>query len=158
MSQHVSDEVVAKDMGEIRSGPSSRRHGDTLPHIHKVGTPPKQTLFQEIKHSVVDTFFPDKPFEQFKDQTGGRKFLLGLQSLFPLFEWGRDYNLKKFRGDFISGLTIASLCIPQVNSHFSMILLRYLFFPTKIAFRPFFSSFKWVTLQSWSYRYIIILT
>ncbi|KAG5016027.1 hypothetical protein AAZX31_08G178400 [Glycine max] len=113
MSQHVSDEVVAKDMGEIRSGPSSRRHGDTLPHIHKVGTPPKQTLFQEIKHSVVDTFFPDKPFEQFKDQTGGRKFLLGLQSLFPLFEWGRDYNLKKFRGDFISGLTIASLCIPQ---------------------------------------------
>ncbi|KAG4945387.1 high affinity sulfate transporter 2-like [Glycine soja] len=115
MSQRVSDEAVTKAMGEneIKSGSSSRRHGDTLPHIHKVGAPPKQTLFQEIKHSVVETFFPDKPLEQFKGQTGSRKFHLGLQSLFPIFEWGRDYNLKKFRGDFISGLTIASLCIPQ---------------------------------------------
>ncbi|XP_027338089.1 high affinity sulfate transporter 2 [Abrus precatorius] len=113
MSQRVSDEVVAKAMGETRSGPSSRRHGDTLPHIHKVGAPPKQTLFQEIKHSVIETFFSDNPFEKFKDQTKSRKFVLGLQSVFPIFDWGRGYDLKKFRGDLVAGLTIASLCIPQ---------------------------------------------
>ncbi|XP_061363255.1 high affinity sulfate transporter 2-like [Gastrolobium bilobum] len=114
MSQRVSDEVVAKAMGEIRSGSSSLRHGDhTLPHIHKVGAPPKQTLFQEIKHSVTETFFSDNPLRKFKDQTGSRKFVLGLQSIFPILDWGRSYDLKKFRGDLISGLTIASLCIPQ---------------------------------------------
>ncbi|KAK7328171.1 hypothetical protein VNO77_22268 [Canavalia gladiata] len=113
MSQRVSDEVVAKAMEEIRSGPSSRRHGDTLPHIHKVGAPPKQTLFQEFKHSFIETFFSDNPFEKFKDQTRSRKFVLGLQSVFPIFDWGRSYDLKKFRGDLISGLTIASLCVPQ---------------------------------------------
>jgi len=120
MSQRVSDEA----MGEIiRSGASSRRHGDSLPQIHKVGSPPKQTLLQEIKHSVVETFFPDKPLHKFKDQTGFRLFLLCLQSLFPIFEWGKDYSLKKFRGDFISGLTIASLCIPQVSLPQSQLFL-----------------------------------
>ncbi|XP_022642904.1 high affinity sulfate transporter 2 [Vigna radiata var. radiata] len=113
MSQRVGDESVKKAMGEIRSGTSSRRHGDTLPHIHKVGSPPKQTLFKEIKDSVAETFFPDKPLNKFKDQSFFGIIVLALQSLFPILEWGRHYNLKKFRGDLISGLTIASLCIPQ---------------------------------------------
>ncbi|CAJ1963515.1 unnamed protein product [Sphenostylis stenocarpa] len=113
MSERVSDEAVTKAMGEISSRASSRRHGDTSPYIHKVESPPKQTLLQEIKYSVVETFFPDKPLDKFKDKSWCRMFLLGLQSLFPIFEWGRYYNLKKFKGDFISGLTIASLCIPQ---------------------------------------------
>ncbi|XP_020222756.1 high affinity sulfate transporter 2 [Cajanus cajan] len=113
MSQRVSDEIVAKAMEEIRSGASSGRHGNTLPHVYKVGAPPKQTLWQEIKHSVVETFFSDKPFEKFKDQTASAKFFLGLQYVFPIFDWSRNYNLKKFRGDLVSGLTIASLCIPQ---------------------------------------------
>lgn len=115
MSQRVGDEAVKKAMGEIRSGTSSRRHGDTLPHIHKVGSPPKQTLFKEIKDSVAETFFPDKPLNKFKDQSFFGIIVLALQSLFPILEWGRHYNLKKFRGDLISGLTIASLCIPQVS-------------------------------------------
>ncbi|KAG9129559.1 hypothetical protein Leryth_023899 [Lithospermum erythrorhizon] len=34
-------------------------------------------------------------------------------AVFPILEWGRKYNLTKFRGDLIAGLTIASLCIPQ---------------------------------------------
>ncbi|KAG2396275.1 hypothetical protein LR48_Vigan09g265700 [Vigna angularis] len=113
MSQRVTDEGVRKDMEEIRNGASSRKHGDTLSHIHRVESPPKQTLFKEIKYSVVETFFPDKPLHKFKDQSFFRVFVLALQSFLPIFEWGRDYNLKKFRGDFISGLTIASLCIPQ---------------------------------------------
>lgn len=38
---------------------------------------------------------------------------MGLEFLFPIFGWGRDYSLNKFKGDLIAGLTIASLCIPQ---------------------------------------------
>lgn len=116
MSQRVSDEAVAKAMGETRSEPSSGRHGDRLPYIHKVGAPPKQTLFQEFKHTVKETFFSDNPLSKFKDQPGSRKFVLGLQAVFPIFDWARGYNLKAFRGDFIAGLTIASLCIPQVTT------------------------------------------
>ncbi|XP_027357166.1 high affinity sulfate transporter 2-like [Abrus precatorius] len=103
MSQRVSDEVVANAMEELT----------TLPHIHKVGAPPKETLFQEIKHSFVETLFPDNPFDKYKGQPGSRKFVLALQSVFPIFDWGRGYNLKKFRGDLMAGLTLASLCIPQ---------------------------------------------
>ncbi|XP_004485559.1 high affinity sulfate transporter 2-like [Cicer arietinum] len=100
-------------MEEIKSDATSLRHDDILPQIHKVTSPPKQTLFQEIKHSFNETFFSDDPFAKFKDQTTSRKFILGVQSVFPIFEWGKGYNLQKFKSDFISGLTIASLCIPQ---------------------------------------------
>ncbi|KAG6608076.1 Sulfate transporter 1.3, partial [Cucurbita argyrosperma subsp. sororia] len=82
-------------------------------YIHKVSVPPKQKLFQEIKSGVKETFFPDDPLRSFKDQTNRRKFILGIRAVFPILEWGRDYNISKFRGDVIAGLTIASLCIPQ---------------------------------------------
>ncbi|KAI4296329.1 hypothetical protein L6164_036295 [Bauhinia variegata] len=113
MSKRISDEAAAKAMEEIRSGPSSFHHGDSLPYIHKVGAPPKQNLLTEIKHAVKETFFPDNPFGHLKDQPGKRKLFLGLQTVFPIFDWARGYNLSKFKGDLVSGLTIASLCIPQ---------------------------------------------
>ncbi|KAI9103574.1 hypothetical protein K1719_023197 [Acacia pycnantha] len=110
MSHRVSDEVVERVTEESRSVHSSRRHDRT---IHKVGAPPKQNLLKEIKESVMETFFADKPLDHFKDQPASRKFVLGLQAVFPILEWGRGYNLSKFKGDLLSGLTIASLCIPQ---------------------------------------------
>ncbi|CAI8591446.1 unnamed protein product [Vicia faba] len=115
MSHVLSDEAVANAMEEIKNNLSSRRPDDDniLPHIHKVSTPPKQSLFQDIKHNFNETFFSDDPFGKFKNQTGSRRFVLGLQTVFPIFEWGRYYNLKSFKGDLIAGLTIASLCIPQ---------------------------------------------
>ncbi|KAK4742077.1 hypothetical protein SAY87_000078 [Trapa incisa] len=81
--------------------------------IHKVGIPPRQNLFKEFSSTLKETLFADDPLRPFKDQPGSRKFLLGIQTLFPIFEWGRSYNLNKFKGDLIAGLTIASLCIPQ---------------------------------------------
>ncbi|XP_054777760.1 high affinity sulfate transporter 2-like [Prosopis cineraria] len=113
MSNRVSDEVVERVTEEIRSGHSSRRHDRTLPYTHKVGAPPRQNLLKEIKETVMETFFPDKPLSHFKDQPASRKLVLGLQAVFPILEWGRGYNLSKFKGDLVSGLTIASLCIPQ---------------------------------------------
>ncbi|XP_024970308.1 sulfate transporter 1.3-like [Cynara cardunculus var. scolymus] len=92
---------------------SSDSHGPNVPYIHKVGIPPKQSLLKEFKSTVKETFFSDDPLRPFKDQPKSRKIVLGLQAVFPILEWGRSYNLRKFRGDLIAGLTIASLCIPQ---------------------------------------------
>ncbi|WZZ07214.1 hypothetical protein YC2023_093135 [Brassica napus] len=83
------------------------------PHRHKVGVPPKQNMFHDFMYTFKETFFHDDPLRHFKDQPKSKQFMLGLQSVFPVFDWGRSYNLKKFRGDLIAGLTIASLCIPQ---------------------------------------------
>ncbi|KAL0702094.1 hypothetical protein Bca4012_058216 [Brassica carinata] len=83
------------------------------PHRHKVGIPPKQNMFHDFMYTFKETFFHDDPLRHFKDQPKSKQFMLGLQSVFPVFDWGRSYNLKKFRGDLIAGLTIASLCIPQ---------------------------------------------
>ncbi|XP_004140373.1 sulfate transporter 1.3 [Cucumis sativus] len=95
---------------DIRNLSSSRNNTHC---VHKVGVPPKQNLFKEFKTRVKETFFADDPLRTFKDQSKSRKLVLGIQAIFPIFEWGRNYNLTKFRGDIVAGLTIASLCIPQ---------------------------------------------
>ncbi|XP_022992190.1 probable sulfate transporter 3.4 [Cucurbita maxima] len=85
--------------------------------IHKVCLPPKQTTFQKLKHKLSEVFFPDDPFYKFQNQSWLRKVILGLQSLFPVFEWGPGYTLALFKSDIVSGLTIASLAIPQGISY-----------------------------------------
>ncbi|TYJ00230.1 hypothetical protein E1A91_A13G072900v1 [Gossypium mustelinum] len=112
MSHRVADELGYKDMDNI-SAASSRHNSENLPYVHKVGVPPKQNLLKEIAGTVKETFFADDPLRQFKDQPRSRKLVLVFQALFPIFEWGRNYSLSKFKGDLIAGLTIASLCIPQ---------------------------------------------
>ncbi|XVE66519.1 hypothetical protein DITRI_Ditri08aG0085800 [Diplodiscus trichospermus] len=112
MSHRVTDELGFKEM-DSDSFSSPQRNSENLPYVHKVGVPPKQNLLKEIACTLKETFFADDPLRHFKDQPRSRKFLLGLQAVFPIFEWGRHYSLSKFKGDLIAGLTIASLCIPQ---------------------------------------------
>ncbi|OMO60296.1 high affinity sulfate transporter SAT-1, Sulfate/bicarbonate/oxalate exchanger SLC26 family protein [Corchorus olitorius] len=112
MSNRVSAELGANEMDVITNS-SSRRNSESLPYVHKVAVPPKQNLLKEIAGTVKETFFADDPLRNFKDQSKSRKFVLGFQAIFPIFEWGRNYSLSKFKGDLIAGLTIASLCIPQ---------------------------------------------
>lgn len=109
---HPTDENLETKEMDMRSLSSS--HGQE-PYVHKVGIPPRQNLFKEFQSTVKETFFADDPLRSFKDQTKSRKFIMGLEAIFPILSWGRTYNLKKFRGDLIAGLTIASLCIPQVT-------------------------------------------
>lgn len=112
---HSTDEGLETKEMDARSLSSSQRQAQSVPYMHKVGIPPKQNLFKEFTNTVKETFFADDPLRSFKDQTRSRKLILGVQAIFPILEWGRNYNLTKFRGDLISGLTIASLCIPQVR-------------------------------------------
>ncbi|XP_021895980.1 sulfate transporter 1.3-like isoform X3 [Carica papaya] len=109
-----STDEQAETTGADSISPSSSHHQThAMAYVHKVGLPPKQDLFKEFKATVKETFFADDPLRSFKDQPKSRKFILGIQAIFPILEWGRHYNLTKFRGDLIAGLTIASLCIPQ---------------------------------------------
>ncbi|CAN4104312.1 unnamed protein product [Withania somnifera] len=110
MSRRVNDnpEEMETDISRVAS---SRRHSE--PYVYRVGVPPKTNLLKEITETVKETFFHDDPLRQFKDQSKTKKLVLGIQYVFPILDWGRYYNLSKFKGDLIAGLTIASLCIPQ---------------------------------------------
>lgn len=82
--------------------------------VYKVGYPPRRSLATELTSTLRETFFHDSPLKQCKDQSGSTKLQMGLQLLFPVLGWGRTYSLSMFKGDLVAGLTIASLCIPQV--------------------------------------------
>ncbi|KAK1412570.1 hypothetical protein QVD17_33938 [Tagetes erecta] len=84
---------------------------------HKVAIPPPQPFVKSLTNTVKETLFPDDPLRQFKGQPVSRKFVLGLQYVFPFFEWVSTYNLSFFKSDVIAGITIASLAIPQGISY-----------------------------------------
>ncbi|XP_062157436.1 probable sulfate transporter 3.4 [Alnus glutinosa] len=85
--------------------------------IHDVCLPPEKTTFHKLKHRLSEIFFPDDPLYRFKNQTCFNKLILALQFFFPIFQWGSEYNVSLLRSDVISGLTIASLAIPQGISY-----------------------------------------
>ncbi|XP_020100899.1 sulfate transporter 1.2-like [Ananas comosus] len=112
MGRSVSDEVENKETGAANVS-NAYREIDCNQSVYKVGFPPKKNFVTEFADTFKETFFADDPLRPYKDQPKSKKLLLGLQFIFPILEWGRHYNLSKFKGDLIAGLTIASLCIPQ---------------------------------------------
>ncbi|KAK4779463.1 hypothetical protein SAY87_015569 [Trapa incisa] len=91
---------------------------DTIaPRVHPVVAPPPRTTFKKFKCRLKETLFPDDPLRQFKGQPCGRKLFLAAQYIFPILQWGPHYNLGLFKSDIVSGLTIASLAIPQGISY-----------------------------------------
>ncbi|WOK96180.1 putative sulfate transporter 3.3 [Canna indica] len=87
------------------------------PAVHKVEAPPPQSTVEKMGLRMKETFFSDDPFRRFKGQPLLRKLVLGLQYLFPIFEWLPSYSFSLFKSDLIAGLTIASLAIPQGISY-----------------------------------------
>ncbi|KAK6153674.1 hypothetical protein DH2020_013313 [Rehmannia glutinosa] len=85
--------------------------------VHKVCLPPPRTTVEKLRHRLSEIFFPDDPLHRFQDQKPLKKLILGLEYFFPLFQWGPDYSFKLLKSDFISGVTIASLAIPQGISY-----------------------------------------
>ncbi|KAL7602803.1 hypothetical protein Lser_V15G18204 [Lactuca serriola] len=85
--------------------------------LHNVCLPPQKTTLQKLRHRLSEVFFPDDPLHGFKNQSRFRKLILTLQYFFPIFEWAPNYNLTLLRSDVVSGLTIASLAIPQGISY-----------------------------------------
>ncbi|GER44991.1 sulfate transporter [Striga asiatica] len=85
--------------------------------FHKVCLPPRMSTVEKLRHRLAEIFFPDDPLHRFKDQAPLRKLFLSLQFFFPVFQWGSNYSFKLLKSDFISGVTIASLAIPQGISY-----------------------------------------
>ncbi|XP_003632863.1 probable sulfate transporter 3.4 [Vitis vinifera] len=85
--------------------------------IHRVCLPPSKTTFQKLRQRLSEIFFPDDPLHRFKNQSSFTKLVLALQFFFPIFHWAPTYSLALLRSDIISGLTIASLAIPQGISY-----------------------------------------
>ncbi|XP_011026121.1 PREDICTED: sulfate transporter 3.1-like [Populus euphratica] len=83
----------------------------------RVAIPPPQSSVKSLKYNLKETFFPDDPLRQFKNQTTSRRFVLGLKYFFPIFDWAPSYTLGFLKSDFIAGITIASLAIPQGISY-----------------------------------------
>ncbi|KAK3013764.1 hypothetical protein RJ639_008790 [Escallonia herrerae] len=96
---------------------SSRSFVEIAMEVHKVVPPPHISTIHKLKTRLKETFFPDDPLRQFKGQPLAKKWLLGAQYVFPILKWGPSYNLTLFKSDIISGLTIASLAIPQGISY-----------------------------------------
>ncbi|KAG7025507.1 Sulfate transporter 3.1, partial [Cucurbita argyrosperma subsp. argyrosperma] len=97
--------------------PSTATEGGGGECLHRAAIPPPQPFVKSLKNSLKETFFPDDPLRQFKNQPAARKVLLGLQYFFPVLEWGPRYRLALLKSDLISGITIASLAIPQGISY-----------------------------------------
>ncbi|RWW71176.1 hypothetical protein BHE74_00021094 [Ensete ventricosum] len=83
--------------------------------VHKVAVLQDKTGLRSFRHSLGEVFFPDDPLHRFKNKPFFKKVVLALQYFFPIFDWGAHYNLKLLKSDAISGITIASLAIPQIG-------------------------------------------
>ncbi|WCJ21577.1 sulfate transporter 3 1 [Euphorbia peplus] len=84
---------------------------------HRVAIPPPQPFVKSLKNNLKETFFPDDPIRQFKNQPLSKRLVLGIQYFLPILEWGPRYTLDLLKSDLISGITIASLAIPQGISY-----------------------------------------
>uniref|UniRef100_A0A7N0TMB1 STAS domain-containing protein n=1 Tax=Kalanchoe fedtschenkoi TaxID=63787 RepID=A0A7N0TMB1_KALFE len=84
---------------------------------HRVEMPPPQPFINSLRNSLMETFFPDDPFRQFKNQPAPRRFVLALQYFLPILEWAPRYTLSFFKADLLAGITIASLAVPQGISY-----------------------------------------
>lgn len=51
-------------------------------------------------------------------------FVSFLPSVFPILNWARDYKVSMFKNDLLSGLTLASLCIPQSIGYAALAQLK----------------------------------
>ncbi|KAJ8769267.1 hypothetical protein K2173_002195 [Erythroxylum novogranatense] len=102
---------------DVSSGTNSHCVEITPVEAQKVAQPPHRSTLQKLKTRLKETFFPDDPFRQFKGQTFNSKWILAAQYIFPILQWGPNYSFRLFKSDIISGLTIASLAIPQGISY-----------------------------------------
>jgi low affinity sulfate transporter 2 len=81
-----------------------------------LNAPEPPSPLRELIDSVRDTVFPcGNNFLSLKNQPRPEHVVSFFQGLFPILVWSRTYTATKFKNDLLAGLTIASLCIPQVN-------------------------------------------
>ncbi|CAK7334916.1 unnamed protein product [Dovyalis caffra] len=86
-------------------------------NTNQVNFDPPRNFRTTLKSKCKETFFPDDPFREFKNEKPFVKAKKAVQYFVPIFEWLPQYNLKLFRFDLLAGITITSLAIPQGISY-----------------------------------------
>ena len=84
---------------------------------HRVAIPPTKPFLVSLGANLKETFFPDDPFKQFKNQPIGAQILLWLKYFIPFLQWAPRYTFNFFKADLVAGITIASLAVPQGISY-----------------------------------------
>lgn len=70
---------------------------------------------QELLGSIKNVVCSKKNKKHSSSQPPFAWVVTFLRSVFPILSWARDYKASMFKDDLLSGLTLASLCIPQVH-------------------------------------------
>ncbi|OEL14807.1 Sulfate transporter 3.1 [Dichanthelium oligosanthes] len=84
----------------------------------RVPVPPPRSFLCTVGASLKETLFPDDPFHAVaREPAGGRRALAVLRYVFPCLDWLPSYSLGKLRSDLVSGVTVASLAVPQGISY-----------------------------------------
>ncbi|MCD9644504.1 putative sulfate transporter 3.5 [Datura stramonium] len=84
---------------------------------HRVNYATPRSFGTTLKANLKETFFPDDPFHQFKNEPVSCRFLKWTQYFVPISEWLPKYSFELFKYDLLAGITIASLAIPQGISY-----------------------------------------
>ncbi|KAE7998768.1 hypothetical protein FH972_003279 [Carpinus fangiana] len=91
--------------------------GTVVESEHLVSFAPPRSFATTLKSDLKETFFPEDPFRQFRNEKPAARVKKALQFFVPIFEWLPKYNLKLLRYDLLAGVTITSLAIPQGISY-----------------------------------------
>ena len=84
----------------------------------RVPVPPPRSLLSTVGAKLKETLFPDDPFRAVaREPAGRRRALAVLRYLLPCLEWLPSYSFARLRSDVVSGVTIASLAVPQGISY-----------------------------------------
>lgn len=114
MSIANADDTSPTTMSDVSTVDKTSTSADRAQWVANPPEPPG--ICRELIQWLCDAMFPD-PTKLFplKNKTGTAVVGRLLKGVFPILCWGKSYNLGKFKNDILAGLTLASLCIPQVN-------------------------------------------
>ena len=116
-NKNTRDYIINKEARKETKHADS--HTYNLMEVHKVVAPPRRSTAAKLKTRLKETFFPDDPLRQFRGQPNRTKLIRAAQYIFPILQWCPEYSFRLLKSDAVSGLTIASLAIPQVRNSFS---------------------------------------
>lgn len=101
-----------------------------------LNAPEPPGFFRELVNSARDIMFPQGDKQKSSGEKPMSKRAISiLEGIFPILVWSRNYTATKFKSDLLAGLTLASLCIPQVNNtifFFFGYWIRNAMYPQKI--------------------------
>lgn len=82
-----------------------------------LNAPEPPGLWRELVNSVREIVLVNgNKSESSGEHSKTKRIVSVLESVFPILVWSRKYTAHKFKKDLMAGLTLASLCIPQVST------------------------------------------